>query len=105
VNPQLLFDAVVIAGMAWFWLRRARPVLLAVGAQPMALRLGLAATLFAITAVAVHLVASATGNGEAAAGWLRLAGGFVWIVVVGLGYPQYHFLRHATGTERPGKGR
>ena len=105
MNPQILFDAAVIIGLSWFWLRRARPVLIAVEAEPMALRLGLAATAFAIVAVAAHLVASATGSGEAAAGWLRLAGGLVWIVVVGLGYPQYHFLRHATGTPRPGKGR
>jgi hypothetical protein len=104
MNPQIIFDIAIIAGLAWFWIRRARPALIAIGAQPLALRLGLGATVFAIGAIVAHLAAVTTGTAEAAAGWLRLAGGFVWIVVVGLGYPQYRFLRHATGTERPGRG-
>jgi hypothetical protein len=101
MNPQILFDAAVIAGLVWFWDRRARPALRAIHAEPLALRLGLAVTVLAAATIAVHLVAVATDTAEAAASWIRLAGGLAWIVVVGLGYPQYRFLRHATGSGRP----
>lgn len=104
MNPQIIFDVAIIAGLVWFWIRRARPALIAIEAQPLALRLGLGATILAIGAIAVHLAAITTGTWDVAAGWLRLLGGLAWIVVVGLGYPQYRFLRHATGTERPGRG-
>ena len=100
MNPQIAFDVAVIAGLVWFWVRRARPALITLRAEPMALRLGLAATIVCAAAMATHLVAVAGGTGEAAATWIRIGGGLLWIVVVGLGYPQYRFLRHATGTKR-----
>jgi hypothetical protein len=102
VTLQAAFDALVIVGMAWFLFARARPVLTALDARPMAGRLAVAATGVAIAAVAVHLVASLAGDVPVAIDALRLLGGLLWIVVVGLGYPQYRFLRHATGTKRPG---
>ena len=102
MNVQIVFDAVVIAGLAWFWLRRAQPALRALRAEPAALRLGLAATVIAIAAMGVHLVAVATMTGEGAATWIRIAGGLVWILLVGIGHPDYKFLRHMTGTKRPG---
>jgi hypothetical protein len=103
MNPQPLFDAAVIAGMAWFWVRRARPTLLALQAEPRALQLALAATVIGISAMAIHFVAAAAGADGLVANAVRLLGGLVWIIIVGLGYPQYGFLRHATGSKRPGK--
>jgi len=102
VEVQVAFDVAVIAGIAWFWVRRARPALVAVGAEPLAHRLALAATLVAIVALLVHLAAAVNGTGEAAALWIRIGGGFVWVLIVGLGYPRYKFLRHMTGSKRPG---
>lgn len=102
MNVQIAFDVAVIAGITWFWVRRARPALSTLGAEPLALRLALAATLVAIVALLVHLAAAVSGTGEAAALWIRIGGGFIWVVIVGLGYPRYTFLRHMTGSRRPG---
>lgn len=102
VTIQVAFDAVVILGMAGFFLWRTRPVLAALDARPNAERLALAATVAGTAAVAIHLLAALSGNVPAIVDGLRLLGGLVWILVVGLGYPQYRFLRHATGTKRPG---
>jgi hypothetical protein len=102
VTIQAAFDVVVILGMAWFFVWRTRPVLAALDARPNAGRLALAATAVGITAAAIHLAAALTGEIPVLVDALRLLGGLVWILVVGLGYPQYRFLRHATGTKRPG---
>jgi hypothetical protein len=102
MNVQVVFDAAVIAGLAWFWFRRARPALLGLGAEPLALRLALAATIVGGIAMLAHLAAVATGTGESAATWIRIGGGLLWILIVGLGHPQYRFLRHLTRTKRPG---
>lgn len=99
---QLGFDIAVIVAVVWFWTRRTRPALHALRAEPRALRIGLAATIGLVVAVGLHAVALVAGTGELAANALRLLGGFVWIVVVGLGHPEYRFLRHATGTKPPG---
>ncbi len=101
MNIQLVFDAAVIAAMLWFWARRARPMLLTTRAEPLALRLGLAATALGVAAMALHFATVALGGDETLGSAVRLIGGFVWVVIVGLGYPEYRFLRHATGTKRP----
>jgi hypothetical protein len=98
---QVVFDIVVVIGLTWFWARYARRALITLGAEPLALRLGLGATLVAIAATMLHAIATLTATGVDAAAWIRIAGGFAWIVVVGLGYPRYGFLRHLTGT--PGR--
>jgi hypothetical protein len=72
---QLVFDAVVIAVVIWFWARSARPTLLAQYAEPLA--------------------ASA----------VRLVSGFAWLLIMGVGHPEYRFLRYATGSRRPGADR
>ena len=100
---QLVFDAAIVAGIAWFWVRRAQPTLLALDAEPLAVRLGLIASVVAIVAISIHFLAVLTATGEVAANFGRLAGGLFWIVIVGVGYPRYDFLRHATGTKRPGR--
>ena len=102
VNLQIVFDVAVIAALTWFWVQRARPTLIALGAEPRALRIGLLATIVAIATLAIHVVADLADANEPLASWGRLVGGFVWIVAVGLGHPEYRFLRHATGTRRPG---
>ena len=102
---QLLFDAVVIAAVIWFWARRARPTLIALHAEPLALRLGLLATVVLVVALGVHAIAIVIGQDGLAASAVRLLGGFAWLVIVGIGYPQYRFLRHATGSRPPGAGR
>lgn len=100
MNPQVLFDVAVVIGVTWFWIRRARPALLALAVEPLAIRLGVIATVIAVVAASLHGAATAANAGTGAAGVVLLAGGFVWIVVVGLGYPEYRFLRHATGSAR-----
>jgi hypothetical protein len=102
---QLLFDAVVIAVVIWFWARRARPTLVALHAEPLALRLGLLATIVLVVAMSVHGIAIVLGQDGLAASAVRLLGGFAWLVIVGVGYPEYRFLRHATGSRPPGAGR
>jgi hypothetical protein len=102
---QLMFDAVVIALVTWFWTRRARPTLIALNAEPLALRLGLLATVLVVVAMGVHAFALAMGQDGLAASAVRLLGGFVWLVIVGVGHPEYRFLRHATGSRPPGAGR
>ena len=59
---QLLFDAVVIVVVIWFWARRARPTLIALRAEPLALRLGLLATVVLVVAMCVHVIALAMGQ-------------------------------------------
>ena len=103
MSVQLVFDLLVIAALAWFWIRRAHPTLTALGARPRAIQLGLIATVVAIATLTLHVVTLVTGTGEVVANVLRLAAGFAWIVVVGLGHPEYRFLRHATGTKPPGR--
>jgi hypothetical protein len=93
---QVAFDIAAIAGVVWFWGRAAEPTLRALGARPLARHLGLGATLFATATLLVHLAAVLTGQGEVGATWLRILGGFFWIVIVGLGYPRYGFLRRMT---------
>ena len=105
MTVQLLFDAVVIAVVTWFWARRARPMLIALHAEPLALRLGLLATVVLVVALGVHAFALAMGQDGIAASAVRLIGGFVWLVIVGVGHPEYRFLRHATGSRPPGAGR
>jgi len=102
---QLVFDAVVIAVVIWFWARRARPTLVALHAEPLALRLGLLATVVLVVAMCVHAIAIVMGQDGLAASAVRLLGGFAWLVIVGVGYPEYRFLRHATGSRPPGTGR
>lgn len=97
---QVVFDIVVVAALAWFWARYARQALVTLRAEPLALRLGLAATLMAMVTTGVHAVSALAATAEDAAAWIRIAGGFAWIVVVGLGYPRYGFLRHLTGPRR-----
>ena len=96
--------AVVIAVVPWFWARRASPRLIALRAEPLALRLGFLATVVLVVALGVHAVALAMGQDGIAANAVRLIGGFVWLVIVGVGHPEYRFLRHATGS-RPGADR
>jgi hypothetical protein len=98
---QVVFDIAAIAGVMWFWLRMARPALAAHRAAPLALQLALGTTLFLIVTLLVHLAAVATGTAEVPATWLRLLGGFFWIVIVGLGYPRYGFLRQMTERRTP----
>jgi hypothetical protein len=102
---QLLFDAVVIAVVIWFWARRARPTLVALQAEPLALRLGLLATFVLVVTMSVHIIAIVMGQDGLAASAVRLLGGFAWLVIVGVGYPEYRFLRHATGSRPPGTRR
>ena len=102
---QLLFDAVVIVGATWFWARRARPTLIALHAEPLALRLGLLATVVLVVAMGVHAIALAMGQDGLAPSAVRLLGGFAWLVIVGIGHPEYRFLRHATGSRPPGADR
>jgi hypothetical protein len=102
---QLLFDAVVIAVVIWFWARRARPTLVALRAEPPALRLGLLATAVLIVALGVHAIALAMGQDGLAVSAMRLIGGFAWLVIVGVGHPEYRLLRYATGSRPPGADR
>ena len=98
---QVVFDIVAIAAVSWFWLRMARPALEAQHAAPLALQLGLATTLFLVVTLLVHLTAMATLTAEVPATWLRVLGGFFWIVIVGLGFPRYGFLRSMTERRPP----
>jgi hypothetical protein len=102
---QLLFDAVVIAVVIWFWVQRARPTLIALHAEALALRLGLVATVVLVVALGVHGVALTMGQDGLAPSAVRLLGGFAWLVMVGVGYHEYRFLRYATGSRPPGAGR
>jgi hypothetical protein len=102
---QLLFDAGVIVVATWFWARRARPTLIALNAEPLALRLGLLATVVLIVAMGVHAAALAMGQDGPAPSAVRLLGGFAWLLIVGVGHPQYRFLRYATGSRPPGADR
>jgi hypothetical protein len=102
VAVQIVFDLAAIAGVSWFWVRMARPALAAQHAASLAVQLGLATTLFLIVTLLVHLAAMATLTAEVPATWLRLLGGFFWIVIVGLGYPRYGFLRQLTERRPPG---
>ncbi len=102
---QLLFDAVVMIAASWFWVRRARPTLAELGAEPLALRLGFLATIVLVAAMGVHAVALAMGQDGPGATAVRLLGGLVWIVIIGVGHPEYRFLRHATGSRPPGADR
>jgi hypothetical protein len=102
---QLLFDAVVIAVVIWFWARRARPTLIALRAEPLALRLGLLATIVLVVAMGVHAIAIVMGQDGLPAALVRVLGGLAWLVIVGIGHPQYRFLRHATGSRPPGADR
>ena len=102
---QLLFDAVVIAVVIWFWARRARPTLVALHAEPLALRLGLLATVVLVVAMGAHAITLATGQDGLAANAVRIIGGFAWLVIVGVGHPGYRFLRYATGSRPPGADR
>ncbi len=95
---QVVFDIVVVVALAWFWARYARPALIMLRVEPVALRLGLGATIAAIAATVLHAIATLTTTAVDAAAWVRIAGGLAWIIVVGLGYPRYGFLRHLTGT-------
>ena len=69
--------------------------------NPNTQRSGIAATVFGVAAMAIHFATVALGGDETVGSAVRLIGGFVWVLVVGLGYPEYRFLRHATGTKRP----
>jgi len=102
---QLLFDAVVIAVVIWFWARRARPTLIVLRAEPLALRLGLLATVVLVVALGVHAIALAMDQDGLAVSAVRLIGGFAWLVIVGVGHPEYRFLRYATGSRPPGADR
>jgi UDP-N-acetylmuramyl pentapeptide phosphotransferase/UDP-N-acetylglucosamine-1-phosphate transferase len=102
---QFLFDAVVIAVVIWFWARRSRPTLVALHAEPLALRLGLLATIALVVVMGVHAIALAMGQDGLAASAVRLVGGFAWLVIVGVGHPEYRFLRYATGSRPPGADR
>jgi len=102
---QLLFDAVVIAVVIWFWARRSRPTLVALHAEPLALRLGLLATVVLVVAMGVHAIALVMGQDSLVTSAVRLVGGFAWLVIVGVGHPEYRFLRYATGSRRPGADR
>jgi hypothetical protein len=101
-TARLLFDAVVIVVASWFWARRARPTLVALHAEPLALRLGLVATVVLVVAMSVHAIALAMGQDGLAPTAVQLLGGLVWLMVVGIGHPEYRFLRHATGSRPPG---
>src|SRR5262245_33502466 len=100
---QVVFDTVAIAVLAWFWIFRVRPILTGLRAEPLALRLGLLATVIAIVGLVLHLVAVAVGADGFLANLVRVLGGLVWLVIVGIGYPRYYFLRHATGSRPPGQ--
>jgi hypothetical protein len=102
---QLLFDAGVIVVATWFWARRARPTLIALNAEPLALRLGLLATVVLIVAMGVHATALVMGQDGLAPSAVRLLGAFAWLLIVGVGHPQYRFLRYATGSRPPGADR
>ena len=102
---QLLFDTAVIVVVIWFWARRARPTLIALRAEPLALRLGLLATVVLVVAMGVHAIALVMGQDGLAPTVVRVLGGFAWLVIVGVGHPQYRFLRHATGSRPPGTDR
>ena len=102
---QLVFDVLVIVGATWFWARRARPNLIALHAEPLALRLGLLATVVLVVVMGVHAVALAMGQDGLAPSAARLLGGFAWLVIVGIGHPEYRFLRYATGSRPPGADR
>lgn len=97
----MVFDVAAIAAVLWFWFRMARPALVARQAARLAVQLGLTTTLFLVVTLLVHLAAMATLTAEVPATWLRLLGGFFWIVIVGLGYPRYGFLRQMTERRRP----
>jgi hypothetical protein len=102
---QLLFDAVAIVAASWFWARRARPTLIALHAEPLALRLGLLATVVLVVALGVHAIALAQGQDGVAPSAVRLLGGLAWLVIIGIGHPEYRFLRHATRSRPPGADR
>jgi hypothetical protein len=102
---QLLFDAIVIVAAIWFWARRARPTLIAERAEPLALRLGLLATVGLVGAMGAHAIALALGQDGVAPSAVRLLGGLVWIAIIGVGHPEYRFLRHATHSRPPGADR
>ncbi len=98
---QVIFDIAAIAAVTWFWFRMARPALEGRRAARLALQLGLATTLFLVVTLLVHLAAMATLTAEVPATWLRVLGGFFWIVIVGLGFPRYGFLRSMTERRPP----
>ena len=97
MNPlQVLLFAVMGLSAWWFWPHCARPALQAHAVNSRVYRLVLAVSIGFVAVAGVNFIVALFGVTDRlgpAWWWVTTIAGFSWVLIVGLGWPQFTLLR------------